>query len=82
MSSLRVRDPKPQIIKMSINTYEGSESWKSVDALVLTPEQEEKIAAIWEDASKRIKDIVFQRNGNEISNQSGSSGSSQDLVAN
>ena len=65
-SSLRVRDPKPQIIKMSINTFEGSESWKSVEPMTLTPDQEEKIAAIWKEASNKIKDIVFQRNGNEV----------------
>ncbi len=61
MNTVSTRTNKPQIIKMSINTYEGSEAWKSVEAMTLTKEQEAEIAVIWEAASKRIKDIVFNR---------------------
>lgn len=52
---------EPQIIKMTLDTYEGKEGWKSVNKMTLTPDQEKRIAKIWNEASNAIKAIVFER---------------------
>ena len=49
-----------EIIKLSLHTYEGKQSWSSVSPHVLNSDQERRIAEVYKYASKAIQAIIHE----------------------